>query len=273
MKLTLPKAVLAASAGILIMAASGCATKGYVSRKIQPLDKKINATAAVVNKQQGQISYLNEQMTTVNNKLEGVSGAAEQANTAAAQALQGTQENASAIQSQASQLESQSSQIEQHSTQLETLGNQFNFSVVDTVNVTFPTSKWQLSASDRAALDQLIQKSNSMPRAVFEVTGFTDDTGPTSYNLTLSRRRADAVARYLVSKDVPLKSISVIGMGKDQTHQMLAADFEGFNPNAPKREIRAMARRVRIRLLSPGAPSSTASTESSGSSSSSPSVN
>ena len=112
-----------------------------------------------------------------------------------------------------------------------------------------------------------------MPRAVFEVTGFTDDTGPTSYNLTLSRRRADAVARYLVSKDVPLKSISVIGMGKEQTPQMLAAEFEAFNPNASKREIRGLARRVRIRLLSPGQPSSTASTESSGSSSSSPSVN
>ncbi|HLH42799.1 MAG TPA: OmpA family protein [Bryobacteraceae bacterium] len=273
MKLTVAKAVLAASAGILIMAASGCATKGYVSKKIQPLDKKVNATAALVNKQQGQISYLNEQMTTANNKLEAVGGVAQQANATATQAMQQSQQNAETLQSQSSQLESQASQLEQHSNELERLGNEFNFSVVETVNVTFPTSKWQLSSADKAVLDRLIQKAMSTPRAVFEVTGFTDDTGPTSYNLTLSRRRADAVARYLASKNVPLKSIAVIGMGKEQTPKMLAAEFEAFNPHASKRQIRALARRVRIRLLAPGAPSATASTASSDSSPVSSSVN
>jgi len=275
MKLTAPKAVLAAAAGILLMASSGCATKGYVARQIKPLDKKLNQTNAQVAKQQTEISYLNERVTTNENKLAAVGGVAEQANANASQALQGTQQNAETLQSHSSQLESQSSQIEMHTTELERLGNEFNaqYSVVDTANVTFPTSRWTLSAAAKAALDQLIQKAMSIPRAVFEVTGFTDDTGPTSYNLTLSRRRADAVARYLVSNNVPLKSISLIGMGKDQTPEMLKAEVEGFNPNASRREIRSQKRRVLIRLLAPGATSATASTDSSGSSSSSPSVN
>ena len=273
MKITVPKAVLAASAGILIMAASGCATKGYVSRQIKPLNNKINAVAAQQNKQQGEISYLNEQMTTVNNKLGVVASTAEQANATASQAWEGTQQNTSAIQSNTSAIEEHASTLETHSNELVKLSNQFNYSVVDTVNVTFRTSKWELSPEAKASLDQLIQKAMSMPRAQFEVTGFTDDTGPRSYNLTLSRRRAEAVARYLVSKDVQLKNISLIGMGKEQSAEMLKAEVEGWSPSAKPRQRRALERRVRIRLLAPGEASATASTDSSGSSSSASSVN
>jgi outer membrane protein OmpA-like peptidoglycan-associated protein len=79
--------------------------------------------------------------------------------------------------------------------------------------------------------------------------------------LTLSRRRAEAVARYLVQNNVPLKSISLLGLGKEQTPQLLAAEVETFNPSATKQELRGLARRVRIRLYAPGGNATAASSD------------
>jgi outer membrane protein OmpA-like peptidoglycan-associated protein len=61
-------------------------------------------------------------------------------------------------------------------------------------DVTFGFDKSKLGQTDQAALDALIQQVQSMPRPVFELTGFTDPIGTVDYNLALSRRRADAVA-------------------------------------------------------------------------------
>ena len=97
------------------------------------------------------------------------------------------------------------------------LANDFNYSVVESGNVTFRFNKWELTNEAKAALDLMIQKATAMPRPLIEVLGYTDDIGPSSYNLTLSRRRAEAVARYLVQNNVPLKSISLLGLGKEQT--------------------------------------------------------
>jgi len=88
------------------------------------------------------------------------------------------------------------------------------------------------------------------------VVGYTDEKGSKSYNLTLSRRRAEAVARYLVQNNVPLKSISLIGLGEEQTPALLAAEVQGIDPNTSKKELRRLARRVRIRVYTPGAGSS-----------------
>jgi outer membrane protein OmpA-like peptidoglycan-associated protein len=47
------------------------------------------------------------------------------------------------------------------------------------------------------------------------VQGFTDSTGPASYNAQLSRRRADSVIQYLAAKhNIPPFRIYVIGMGE-----------------------------------------------------------
>jgi hypothetical protein len=64
------------------------------------------------------------------------------------------------------------------------------------------------------------------------------------------------VARYLVRNNVPLKSISLIGLGEEQTPALLAAEVQGFAPNASKKELRGLARRVRIRVYAPGGGSS-----------------
>jgi OOP family OmpA-OmpF porin len=234
---------------LLVLAASGCATKKYVGKQINVVDQRVNAlqakTTEQFGKQQNEISRLGERQTTTDNRLSAVASTAQEANATAGQALQATQTNASAIQAA-------ESEISAHSAELIKLKDNFNYTLAESGNVTFRFNKWELSSDAKAALDVMIQKATANPRSVIEVVGYTDEIGPASYNLTLSRRRAEAVARYLVEHNVPLKSISLIGLGEEQTPQLLAAEVETFNPKASKQDIRGLARRVRIRLYVPG---------------------
>lgn len=259
MKFSGPSRILTAFAAILfVLAASGCATKKYVGKQINVVDQRLSQVQTQTNqkleKQQGEISYLNERATTTDNKLTAVANTAQQANETAGQALQQAQTNTAAIQAGGAVLAA-------HSTELVKLANDFNYTVVESGNVTFRFNKWELTDEAKVALDLMIQKAAATPRPIIEVLGYTDDIGPSSYNLTLSRRRAEAVARYLVQNNVPLKSISLIGLGKEQTPQLLAAEVQSFNPGASKAELRGLARRVRIRLYAPGGNSSAASSD------------
>ncbi len=247
--------LIASATTLLVLAASGCATKKYVSKQIGIVDQRLSKNQTQNNeqfaKQHGEISYLNERVTTTDNKLSAVANTAEQANSTAGQAQQQAQTNATAIQAG-------TDQIEAHSAELVKLTNNFNYTLSESGNVTFRFNKWDLTADAKTALDIMIQKAMATPRSMIEVLGYTDDIGPASYNLTLSRRRAEAVARYLVKNNVPLKSISLIGLGEEQTPQLLADEVEGIRPNASKAELRGLARRVRIRLYVPGGSTSTA---------------
>ena len=251
MKLSRPSRMASAAAAILfLLAASGCATKKYVGQQIHVVDQRLTQVQTQSNekmeKQQGEISYLNERVVTTDNKLSAVANTAQQANETAGQALQQAQTNSTAIQAGTALLEA-------HSTELVKLASNFNYTVAETGNVTFAFNQWKLTAEAKAALDLIIQKAMATPRPMIEVLGYTDDTGPASYNLTLSRRRAEAVARYLVQNNIPLKNISLLGLGEEQTPQLLAAEVENFQPNASKAELRGLARRVCVRLYTPGA--------------------
>ncbi|MES2176420.1 MAG: OmpA family protein [Gemmatimonadota bacterium] len=52
------------------------------------------------------------------------------------------------------------------------------------------------------------------PGARLTVEGFADPSGGASYNLKLSKRRADAVKTYVAGKGVDAAQITAIGMGK-----------------------------------------------------------
>ncbi len=73
---------------------------------------------------------------------------------------------------------------------------------------------------------------------MIELQGFTDSTGSESYNINLSQRRAENVLRYLVSKNVPLFRVSIVGLGE-------------ANPVADNktRAGRDQNRRVEVRIL------------------------
>lgn len=80
----------------------------------------------------------------------------------------------------------------------------------------FDFNRAELKAQGRQQLDDLLQKVRSASQVEdILVVGYTDRIGSDSYNLALSRRRADAVRNYLVAGGVQATSIQVDGRGKD----------------------------------------------------------
>jgi len=81
-------------------------------------------------------------------------------------------------------------------------------------DVTFAVDSTAISPSFQASLDKVAQSMMQYPDSLIDVYGHTDSTGSDAYNLDLSQRRADAVARYLISRGVSSARIQTKGMGE-----------------------------------------------------------
>ncbi len=63
--------------------------------------------------------------------------------------------------------------------------------------VYFATNKYDINANSKLALDKMVKIFNEYPETNLLIEGHTDDVGRDAYNLSLSQRRAEAVANYL----------------------------------------------------------------------------
>lgn len=234
----------------LSLAVSGCATKKFarqqaatVNQRVSKMEIKTNEELAALNhQQQTGFSQVHERIATTDMKVGEAAAAAAQANSAAMDAQQLAQANKDAISKTATDLNNLSSGV----------ANALNYQLVQKGDVTFGFNKSNLTPAARAALDQIAQKTQSLPRAVVELAGFTDRIGSQSYNLALSRRRAEAVQRYLVLQKVPLRSIHIVGLGEEAPPAGLEADLVAATGNPSKQEINRLARRVAIRVYGAG---------------------
>jgi len=109
--------------------------------------------------------------------------------------------------------------------------------LVSLPDVTFAVDSTTISPSFRSALDEVAASLQKYPDSLVDVMGHTDSTGSDSYNLDLSRRRAESVKGYLVMRGVAGARIATVGYGE----QYPRAD------NATE-EGRALNRRVEIRI-------------------------
>jgi outer membrane protein OmpA-like peptidoglycan-associated protein len=80
--------------------------------------------------------------------------------------------------------------------------------------VFFDWDKSNLSAQALGTIKQAADAFRAKGNARITATGHTDTSGPESYNMALSLRRANAVKDALVREGVPAQAISVIGMGE-----------------------------------------------------------
>jgi peptidoglycan-associated lipoprotein len=87
--------------------------------------------------------------------------------------------------------------------------------------------------TDRAALDRFAKVAQKYyPGAKITVEGFADPAGTTRYNLTLSKKRADAVRDYLVQQGLNDALLSSVGYGKArQVRPGAAKDAPGAELN------------------------------------------
>jgi OOP family OmpA-OmpF porin len=227
--------VVAMLAGIMVL--SGCATKKYVREQIQTIQPAIQEA-------QNGVKENAERIDAVDKKAQqGISAAAaaDQKAMQAGQAAQTAQNSAQAADRKADTANQGVQQANNRINTLETRINSINdnYTQSETQTVVFPVNSATLSDQGKSTLDKIAgdlggQRSGYM----IEVQGYTDATGTEQYNIGLSQRRAEAVERYLVSKNLPLFRVSIVGLGKE-------------NPVADNKTStgRAQNRRVEVRVL------------------------
>ncbi len=197
---------------LVALATPGCATKKFVRNEVGTVDSRVSAidkkqTEAISNldnKEQKDVSRVEERAMSAEGKANDAAKAAQVADQKAVQAGQ----DAQSANNLAQQANTKVGDVQRQVDNIDT------FKVTSTQDVLFGFNKATLTEDGQAKLDSLAQQAQSMSRYQIEVEGFTDRIGSKEYNLGLSARRAEAVVRYLVDKGVPLRRIHTIGLGE-----------------------------------------------------------
>lgn len=80
-------------------------------------------------------------------------------------------------------------------------------------NIFFDFDKFTLKKESYPELDRLTKLIKENPKYKIKIEGHTDNIGAESYNLELSKKRAESVRNYIVSKGVTSKRFFLIGYG------------------------------------------------------------
>jgi outer membrane protein OmpA-like peptidoglycan-associated protein len=235
MKISLAAAILLAGA----LLSTGCATKKYVQATEAPIQAKADQASQQGTQNAVQIKTTQDQLKELDEKTAtGIDRANEKAGTAEHDAQDAGNHAADA----AKQAAVAAQKSDQNSTALaslrESVASLDDYTIQTSIAVTFGIDRYHLSDEAKAEIDKLAEGIQADKRFFVAVEGFTDSTGDREYNEALSRRRAEAVVEYLVSKhDVPVFRVHVVGLGPDKP-----AD-EGHTAAA-----RAKNRRVEVKV-------------------------
>jgi len=233
--------VLTAAVAALSLVAGGCATKKDVREAVAPVQNQVNTVQKQASDDHQAIGDLDRQVATADEKATDAGKRADAAAAAAANAnsaAQQAQQQADAANSAAQLAQQNVAKLNDKLT--DSLQNLDNYKLMTTEKVFFPPSHSALSKDDQAKLDTLIASLGNMRNYVIEVEGFADRTGDRTYNLDLSRKRADAVVHYLsVEHNIPMRDIRQLGAG---------ADFPDADNST--RTARKENRRVEVRIYS-----------------------
>ena len=82
--------------------------------------------------------------------------------------------------------------------------------------VHFGFDKYSVVGETRATLNEVIQAMNAIPELKIEVVGHTDSKGSDTYNMGLSRRRAEKVVEFLIQSGVDEERITSSGAGETE---------------------------------------------------------
>ena len=82
-------------------------------------------------------------------------------------------------------------------------------------NITFETASSAISADFYRVLNSISLVFNEYEKTYIDIYGHTDSVGDATYNMHLSQRRADAVSRYIQTRNVLPQRLLTRGMGED----------------------------------------------------------
>jgi outer membrane protein OmpA-like peptidoglycan-associated protein len=158
------------------LAASGCATKGWVSdlmgKKEAQIDQRFARTEAT-------LVEVGDGARTAKTRADAAYGRADEVNTRLSRLW----------------------------------NNRHKRDVVETLHVQFGFDRWDLSDGAQTALLQITKELKENPLLSVDLEGYTDQTGPREYNVGLSQRRVESVRRFLVGNGADLGRIYSVGLG------------------------------------------------------------
>ena len=215
----------------LLIAASlplslGCATKKYVRNETAPTINKVNELDDLTAKNTRDIRDVDSRSQQGIQSVQAAAAAADQKALGAGQAADQAQNLATQASNRADSLTG-------------VVANLDNYRPVVETAVHFGFDKFNLTSKAKEALDELGADLPNARHYIVVVDGNTDSVGSADYNYVLSKRRADSVISYLVTKyQIPAHKIYIIGLGKDKP--------VAENSNTAGR---AKNRRVDVRLM------------------------
>ena len=229
--------------GIAVL--SGCATKKYVREQLQTVQPTIQEAQNTSRENA-------ERIDAVDRRAQQGITAAQAADQKAGQAQQSAQTAQDAAQSADRKADTANQGVQQTNNKINTLESRIstindNYAQTETLTITFAMNSSTVSDQAKSSLDRIAgDLSGQSSGYMLELQGYTDNTGAEQYNVGLSQRRAEAVERYLVSKNIPLFRVSIVGLGQD-------------NPIADNKTStgRAQNRRVEVRVLKSASPRQT----------------
>jgi OOP family OmpA-OmpF porin len=200
-------------AGLMVL--SGCATRKYVRLQVQGLEPEIQEANNGVKANA-------ERIDTVDRRAQQGLTAAGAADAKATAAQNAANDARSAAQSADRKADSANQSVQSATTRINTLETRItnintldNYTASQTETVNFAWNKAELTKDAKEKLEKIANDMSSMGTGyMLELQGFTDSTGSEDYNIGLSQRRAEAVQRYLVSKNIPLFRVSIVGLGE-----------------------------------------------------------
>ena len=81
--------------------------------------------------------------------------------------------------------------------------------------INFATGSNDIPDVNKSVLDQAAALMNRVPNVQLTVKGYTDNTGDANANKELSRKRAQSVVDYLLSKGVDPSKLTAVGLGQE----------------------------------------------------------
>jgi len=233
---------------------TGCvATHKYVAKTIAPVEQRVGTAEAKNGEQDQKLAANSTQIESVDRDLSRtkeklndtdakVLAAGRAASEADAKAV-AADAKAAAADNSAKMADQKAQQgIQTTAKSVDTLREDVRagkYKMTNSCTILFGLNRKALNDEAKAQIDTFANSLSGLSHYVVEIQGFTDKTGPATYNDSLSQERAEAVARYLANQHkVPLRSINMLGSGV----------AEG---SMKTRDERAQGRKVDVRVYVP----------------------
>jgi outer membrane protein OmpA-like peptidoglycan-associated protein len=100
--------------------------------------------------------------------------------------------------------------------EIERVGEGINITFDEASGIYFATDKFNINPKSQETLNKLAAILKEYPKTDILIEGHTDSVGSESYNLTLSKNRAQAVTNYLVEKGVSKDRLATAWFGESQ---------------------------------------------------------